>query len=177
MPDLAWCGEPSYQEYLSAAPALLATGQPRRDYLCIVDNEQVAFVEQTCHFAETGFSFLLSAFVTVSLNSSCSITMKKSLALLVGVTVLACASNAAETLNWVSLFNGKDINNWKVRGKATWSVQNGVLVGAGGLGHIYTDVSCSDFEFKGMFRITELRGFGQVGCRRSTDSTRNLGRA
>jgi hypothetical protein len=71
-------------------------------------------------------------------------------ALLTGVLSL----NGAES-NWVSLFNGKDLSGWTVRGKATWSVQDGVLVGAGGMGHIYSDVTCSDLEVKGMFRITE----------------------
>ena len=56
---------------------------------------------------------------------------------------------------WISLFNGKDLNGWVVRGKATWTVQDGVLVGEGGMGHIYTDATCTDFEVKGMFRISE----------------------
>ena len=55
---------------------------------------------------------------------------------------------------WVSLFNGKDLTGWTSHGKATWTVENGALVGQGGMGHIYTDASCSDFEFKGKFRIT-----------------------
>jgi len=55
---------------------------------------------------------------------------------------------------WISLFNGKDLTGWTPHGKATWTVQDGVLVGQGGMGHIYTDVTCSDFEFKGMFRIS-----------------------
>lgn len=56
---------------------------------------------------------------------------------------------------WISLFNGKDLNGWFVRGKATWTVQDGVLVGEGGMGHIYTDAVCSDFEAKGEFRLSE----------------------
>ena len=55
---------------------------------------------------------------------------------------------------WVSLFNGKDLSGWFVRGEAEWSVQDGVLVGEGGMGHIYTDATCTDFEFKGKFRIS-----------------------
>lgn len=55
---------------------------------------------------------------------------------------------------WVSLFNGKDLSGWFVRGKATWTVQNGILTGEGGMGHIYTDATCKDFEIKGMFRIS-----------------------
>ena len=61
---------------------------------------------------------------------------------------------AGATSDWISLFNGKDLNGWFIRGKATWSVQDGILVGEGGMGHIYTDATCSDFEAKGMFRIT-----------------------
>ncbi len=56
---------------------------------------------------------------------------------------------------WVSLFNGKDLKGWFYRGKATWTVKDGVLVGEGGMGHIYSDATCTDFEAKGTFRITE----------------------
>jgi hypothetical protein len=66
------------------------------------------------------------------------------------------AELTAADVKWVSLFNGKDLSGWTVRGKATWSVQDGALTGIGGMGHIYSDVTCTDFEFKGMFRITEL---------------------
>ncbi len=55
---------------------------------------------------------------------------------------------------WISLFNGKDLSGWFVRGKAVWTVQDGVLVGEGGMGHIYTDVICTDFEVKGKFRTS-----------------------
>ncbi len=60
---------------------------------------------------------------------------------------------------WKSLFNGKDLQGWTVHGKAKWSVENGTLVGIGGMGHIYTDASCFNFEVKGMFRITSDPGF------------------
>ena len=70
--------------------------------------------------------------------------------LMVGFTMLGEARPA-----WVSLFNGKDLQGWFVRGKANWKVQDGVLIGEGGMGHIYTDVTCTDFEAEGEFRITE----------------------
>jgi hypothetical protein len=82
--------------------------------------------------------------------------MKKALAILAGATLAWSASSAEVKSNGVSLFNGKDLTGWTVRGQATWSVQNGVLVGIGGMGHIYTDASCSDFEAKGMFRVTNV---------------------
>ena len=81
--------------------------------------------------------------------------MKKLLPLLLGALLLGCAANSAEKTKWTSLFNGKDLSGWTVRGKATWSVQEGVLTGVGGMGHIYTDAVCTNLEFKGMFRITE----------------------
>ncbi len=68
---------------------------------------------------------------------------------------LALSASSAEVKSkWVSLFNGKDLTGWTAHGKAAWSVQDGVLVGVGGTGHIYTDAACSDFEAKGMFRVT-----------------------
>jgi len=81
--------------------------------------------------------------------------MKRTLVILASVTLLASAAQSEDKANWISLFNGKDLKGWTVRGKATWSVQDGVLVGEGGMGHIYTDATCSGFEFKGKFRITE----------------------
>lgn len=57
---------------------------------------------------------------------------------------------------WTSLFNGQNLDGWFVRGKAVWSVDNGILVGMGGMGHIYTEATASDFEIKGQFRITDL---------------------
>ena len=34
-------------------------------------------------------------------------------------------------------------------------MKDGILVGLGGMGHIYSDATCADFEVKGMFRITD----------------------
>ena len=74
------------------------------------------------------------------------------------VIFIAIMVSFASTLNakpkWVSLFNGKDLTGWFIHGEATWSVQDKILVGEGGMGHIYTDVTCTDFEAKGMFRIS-----------------------
>jgi len=71
------------------------------------------------------------------------------------LSALLCASHRSTGAEpqWKSLFNGKDLTGWTVRGKAKWTVENGLLVGVGGMGHIYSDATCSDFELKGMFRI------------------------
>ena len=81
--------------------------------------------------------------------------MKKiTLAIFVCMTLALSASSAEVKSEWVSLFNGKDLSGWTPHGKATWSVQDGILVGVGGMGHLYTEVACTDFEAKGMFRVT-----------------------
>ena len=80
--------------------------------------------------------------------------MKKQTILFVLIILGFYLSTEAQS-KWISLFNGKDLNGWFIHGKAQWSVQNGILTGEGGMGHIYTDVLCSDFEAKGTFRISE----------------------
>ena len=56
---------------------------------------------------------------------------------------------------WITLFNGKDISNWFVKGKATWEVKDGIMIGDGGMGHIYTNATAKDFAIKGTFKISE----------------------
>jgi hypothetical protein len=75
--------------------------------------------------------------------------------------IFTAALFSLNTLNaqpdWIPLFNGEDLSGWFVHGDATWSVQNGMLVGKGGMGHIYSEATASDFEVKGMFRISGER--------------------
>lgn len=58
---------------------------------------------------------------------------------------------------WISLFNGKDLEGWTVRGEAVWEVKDGVLTGRSPAkqGHIYGGPELTDLEVKGMFRIAE----------------------
>ena len=77
--------------------------------------------------------------------------MKQALKLLFVLAMVGFAVTVNARPKWISLFNGKDLSGWFVRGEATWSVQDGILVGEGGMGHIYTDATCTDFEVKGKF--------------------------
>lgn len=85
------------------------------------------------------------------------------LLLLITSIIFSCNSqskedtaNKAETdTEWVSLFNGKNLDGWFVHGKAAWDVRDGILTGDGGMGHIYTDTEVTDFEVVGTFRISE----------------------
>jgi len=83
--------------------------------------------------------------------------MKSKLTLFLMVCLLLFAGKS-EAKKWKSLFNGKDLKGWTVHGKAKWSVENGELVGVGGMGHIYTEAIVTDFEAKGMFRISSDPG-------------------
>lgn len=80
--------------------------------------------------------------------------MRKIILLLTIASLIATTSTVNAKSKWISLFNGKDLSGWFVRGDAKWYVQDGILTGDDGMGHIYTDATASDFEFKGMFRIT-----------------------
>jgi hypothetical protein len=105
-----------------------------------------------CRRALNAFNFLATREIR---NQRMRIMMKRTLAILVGVLFVGYATGRGAESKWISFFNGKDLSGWTVRGKAAWSVKDGVLVSIGGMGHIYTDAACSDFETKGMFRVTD----------------------
>ena len=86
---------------------------------------------------------------------------------LLGLVLTSCQSadtppmaanqdTASKEAPWVSLFDGKGLDGWTVRGKAGWEVKDGVLTGKSteGHGHIYAAPELSDLEVKGVFRIT-----------------------
>ncbi len=64
-------------------------------------------------------------------------------------------NSQALSSDWIPLFNGENLDNWVVRGKCTWNVKDGIMIGDGGMGHIYTKAAATDFEVKGKFRISE----------------------
>ena len=64
---------------------------------------------------------------------------------------------------WKSLFNGKNLDGWTIRGKADWEVENGILIGKGANGHIYAAPELTDLEVKGTFRISDQGGGSNSG--------------
>jgi len=64
---------------------------------------------------------------------------------------------------WKSMFNGKNLKGWTIRGKADWKVEDGVLIGQGGNGHIYASPELTDLEVKGTFRISDQGGGSNSG--------------
>ena len=62
---------------------------------------------------------------------------------------------------WVELFDGKTLGNWRENiweGSPTWTVQDGVLRGAGGKGYLATLEAWSDFEFFAEMRVWDVAG-------------------
>ena len=54
--------------------------------------------------------------------------------------------------DWISLFDGKSVNGWRTEGKASWTVEDGAIVGrqgsGGGSGDLFTEQQWADFELE-----------------------------
>lgn len=79
---------------------------------------------------------------------------------LLGLCLISCSTAEQNDTNtpsaeWISLFDGETLDGWFVRGKAEWMVQDSILTGIGGMGHIYAEPVVSDLEVKGLFRVSD----------------------
>ncbi len=79
--------------------------------------------------------------------------MKRSLFLFGIVTVCLLFFACKREPEWQSFFNGKNLDGWTARGKATWTAKDGVLKGEGDFGHIYASPELTDLEVRGKFKI------------------------
>lgn len=79
--------------------------------------------------------------------------MKRVFFLLSAAVMLIVFSSFNSEPQWQSLFNGKNLDGWSARGKATWTVKDGAIVGQGGNGHLYAAPVLTDLEVKGKFKI------------------------
>lgn len=64
---------------------------------------------------------------------------------------------ATDQLPWQPVFNGKNLDNWKAVGGASWQVKDGILTGEQGdnfaAGDLYTKDTFDDFEVTATFRV------------------------
>lgn len=69
---------------------------------------------------------------------------------LLAVCILFCSARPAnKNSEWISLFDGKTLNNWKVGANAsTFSVQNGMIVVHGPTAHLFYDGPVQNHNFK-----------------------------
>jgi hypothetical protein len=70
--------------------------------------------------------------------------MKKTVLTLLVVAVAVSAPAWAEDKpdsGWVQLFNGKNLDGWKThpKDKARWEVKDGILIGSGPSGHLFSE--------------------------------------
>ena len=91
--------------------------------------------------------------------------MQMLLCFVVFAMLWSCAQKTDDTAvpaepEWVSFFNGENLDGWFVSGEAKWSVENGILTGVDGMGHLYADPVLTDLEVKGMFRVSEKGNSG-----------------
>lgn len=76
--------------------------------------------------------------------------MKLAAFILLGLSLLSChSSHHASGGGWISLFDGKSLDGWKVGDNAeTFSVQNGAIVVNGKTAHLFYDGPVKDHDFK-----------------------------
>jgi len=75
------------------------------------------------------------------------------------------AEDRKDKAGWVELFNGKDLTGWKThpQDKAKWEVQNGVLIGTGPVGHLYSQRGdYENFRYRVEAMINDHGNSGQM---------------
>lgn len=55
---------------------------------------------------------------------------------------------------WIMLFYGRDLEGWESHGEATWTVEDGTIVGGDGAGFLVTEEEFGDFELSLEFLAT-----------------------
>lgn len=79
------------------------------------------------------------------------------------INEISTEKSGKTSTKWISMFNGKDLEGWTIRGKAIWEVKSGVLIGQGKNGHIYAPPELTDLEVKGTFRVSDQGGGSNSG--------------
>lgn len=91
-----------------------------------------------------------------------------------GFLSLIAAGSFADAAGWLSLFDGKTLDGWKVEGNAAWSVEDGAIVGrqgpGGGSGDLFTERQWTDFELEAEWKM-KWPGNSGIWFRRSKPRT------
>jgi hypothetical protein len=81
---------------------------------------------------------------------------KKMILMCTAILTLPSLCAAVEAEDWISLFNGKNLDGWEATGQAEWSVQDGLLIGTqttGQGGDLVTRQEWQDFELRFVYRV------------------------
>jgi hypothetical protein len=80
----------------------------------------------------------------------------KTWTLIAGLATCLSLANAQEKPKdrpgWVPMFDGKSLSGWHTENKATWTVDQGIVLGSGGGGWLRSDQTYSDFLLRLEFR-------------------------
>jgi len=65
------------------------------------------------------------------------------------IMLTSCATSSKKSGDWISIFDGKSLNGWKVNENAeTFSVQDGMIVANGNRSHLFYDGPVANHNFK-----------------------------
>jgi hypothetical protein len=87
-------------------------------------------------------------------------TMKRWSALIVATFIIAAFSLAARAVNdaaaqgdagWITLFDGKNLDNWNQIGTAKWKLEDGAVVADNGNGFLVSKNDYTDFDLRAEF--------------------------
>src|SRR5579863_10228543 len=73
--------------------------------------------------------------------------------LLMGFAALSYAPQASSETGWVTLFDGKNLDNFNKIGDANWRVEDGVIVADKGNGFLVSKDSYADFQIRVEFWV------------------------
>ncbi len=77
----------------------------------------------------------------------------------------AFADDKKDDKKWIQLFNGKDLTGWKTHpdDKAKWEVVDGMIVGTGPVGHLYSEKDdYTNFRYRVEAMISDKGNSGQM---------------
>jgi len=73
--------------------------------------------------------------------------------LLVGFAALSYAPQASSETGWVTLFDGKNLDNFTAIGDANWRIEDGVVVADKGNGFLVTKNAYTDYQIRAEFWV------------------------
>jgi hypothetical protein len=75
--------------------------------------------------------------------------------MLIALVAMPLAHRAAGQAGWVTLFDGKNLDNWNKIGDANWTLADGAVTADKGSGFLVTKNSYGDFELRAEFWVDD----------------------
>ncbi len=75
--------------------------------------------------------------------------------MLIGLAAMPYSQRASGQAGWVTLFDGKNLDNWNQIGDANWKLADGVVTADKGSGFLVSKNSYGDFQLRAEFWVDE----------------------